>query len=171
MERYASHMVSKIRGSGQSLLSIIKDVLDVSKIEAGHMLIEHAPFFHDDVIDKLASSMGIDVGSKEVGLIILPPTAGISKVMGDALRLEQVLINLTSNAIKFTHARQVELSITLLSSHEEKITLQFLVKDTGIGIATEAHREVFSPFTQADRSTTRRFVGTGLGLSISRQLV
>lgn len=171
LDHNARDMVNKIRTSGRSLLGIINDVLDVSKIEAGHMVIEQTPFRLDDVMDNLASSMGIAAGNKGIELIIQAPPAGISAVMGDSLRLEQVLVNLTSNAIKFTDTGRVELSTELLSRHEEKITLRFCVKDTGIGIAPEAQSKVFSPFTQADSSTTRRFGGTGLGLAICRQLV
>lgn len=171
LDRDANDMVSKIQASGRSLLGIINDVLDVSKIEAGHMVIEKLPFRLDEVIDKLADSMSVAASGKQIKLIVQAPPAGVSDVIGDALRLEQVLMNLSSNAIKFTERGQVEVSITLLSRQEEKIQLRFSVKDSGIGIADEVQAEVFSPFIQADSSTTRRFGGTGLGLTICRQLV
>jgi PAS domain S-box-containing protein len=164
-------MVRKIRTSGRMLLGIINDILDVSKIEAGHLLIEQAPFRLDDVIGNVAITMGIAAGDKDIQLIIQPLPAGISSVMGDALRLEQVLNNLTSNAIKFTQSGRVEVGVALLSQREDEIVLRFCVLDTGIGIAPELQSEVFSAFTQADSSTTRRFGGTGLGLTICRQLV
>ena len=164
-------MVHKIRASGRSLLSISNDILDVSKIEAGHMVMEQAPFRLADVIDSLAASMGLAVGNKNIELVIQPLPAGIVMVRGDALRLGQVLTNLTSNAIKFTTAGRVELHTDLLSHNDEEIVLRFSVQDTGIGIAPALQDEVFSAFTQADSSTTRRFGGTGLGLTISRQLV
>jgi PAS domain S-box-containing protein len=167
----AHDLVRKIRTSGRSLLGIINDVLDVSKIEAGHMAIECTPFRMGDVMDNLASAMGVAAGNKNIEIIIQPLPAGISAVKGDALRLEQVLTNLASNAIKFTHAGQVELRTELLSVHEDTLILRFSVVDTGIGIAPALQNEVFSAFTQADGSTTRRFGGTGLGLTISRQLV
>jgi len=167
----AHGMVRKIVASGRMLLNIINDILDVSKIEAGHLLIERAPFRLNDVIDNLAVTMGLTVADKNIHLIIQPLPAGVSSVMGDALRLEQVLNNLTSNAIKFTHVGQVELRIALVSRDDEKIVLRFAVHDTGIGIPPELQGEVFSAFTQADTSTTRRFGGTGLGLTICRQLV
>jgi len=167
----ARGMVRKIVASGRMLLSIINDILDVSKIEAGHLAIEQAPFRLNDVIDNLAVTMGLAVADKNIQLIIQPLPAGISSVLGDALRLEQVLNNLTSNAIKFTHVGRVELRISLVSRDEENIVLRFAVHDTGIGIAPELQSEVFSAFTQADSSTTRRFGGTGLGLTICRQLV
>lgn len=164
-------MVRKIRTSGRSLLGIINDILDVSKIEAGHLVIEQAPFRLDDVIDSLAASMGLAAGNKNIELVIQALPVGISMVQGDALRLGQVLTNLTSNAIKFTPSGRVELRCDLLSQDDEKIVLRFCVQDTGIGIAPKLQNEVFSAFTQADTSTTRRFGGTGLGLTICRQLV
>ena len=167
----AHSMVRKIRTSGRMLLGIINDILDVSKIDAGHLVLEQAPFRLDDVIGNVAITMGIAAGDKDIQLIIQPSPSGISSVVGDALRLEQVLNNLTSNAIKFTQSGRVELSIALLSQLEDNIVLRFSVQDTGIGIAPELQSEVFSAFTQADSSTTRRFGGTGLGLTICRQLV
>jgi len=167
----AHSMVRKIRTSGRMLLGIVNDILDVSKIEAGHLVLEKASFRLDDIISNVAITMGIAAGDKDIQLIIQPSPAGISSVVGDALRLEQVLNNLTSNAIKFTQHGRVELSIALLSQLEDNVVLRFSVQDTGIGIATELQSEVFSAFTQADSSTTRRFGGTGLGLTICRQLV
>ncbi|PRC94343.1 PAS domain S-box protein [Solimicrobium silvestre] len=167
----AHNMVHKIRKSGRMLLGIINDILDVSKIDAGHMVIEQAPFKLGDVVDNIASSMGVILGDKDIQLIIQPPPAGILSLIGDALRLEQILNNLTSNAIKFTHEGRVELCISLQSQNEKHVVLRFCVKDTGVGIPLELQTAVFSAFTQADSSTTRRFGGTGLGLTICRQLV
>lgn len=166
-----NNMVRKIRASGRLLLGIVNDILDVSKIEAGHMMIEQAQFRLDDVIENIAAIMGIAAGDKDIQLIIHPMPAGISSLLGDALRLEQILNNLTSNAIKFTQQGQVELRITMLSRDALNVVLRFAVTDTGIGIAPEHQNEVFSAFNQADTSTTRRFGGTGLGLTICRQLV
>ncbi|EGF30330.1 two-component system sensor protein [Oxalobacteraceae bacterium IMCC9480] len=171
LERDAGAMVAKIRNSGRMLLGIINDILDVSKIDAGHMVIEHAQFQLADVIDNLAGSMGIAAGDKHLELLIRPLPAGVTLLTGDALRLEQVLVNLTSNAIKFTAAGRVELRVALAGRSEDRLTLRFSVLDTGIGIAPELQDDVFSAFTQADSSTTRRFGGTGLGLTICRQLV
>jgi|GEM_PF-896344 len=167
----AQNMVRKIRASGRSLLAIINDILDVSKIEAGRMIIEKTQFNLDDVIDSIASTMGVAAGDKDIQLIIRPLPKGISHVVGDPLRLEQLLSNLTSNAIKFTHAGRVELHIDLMSRSDENIVLRFRVQDTGIGITPEKQIDVFSAFTQADSTTTRRFGGTGLGLTICQQLV
>jgi CheY-like chemotaxis protein len=115
--------------------------------------------------------LGVAVGEKDIQLIIQPPPQGVFTLIGDALRLEQVLINLSINAIKFTSIGQVEVRTELLSRDSEQIFLRFSVRDTGIGIAPELQSGVFAAFTQADSSTTRRFGGTGLGLTICRQLV
>ncbi|MDP1999444.1 MAG: response regulator, partial [Rhodoferax sp.] len=171
LELEADHMVRQIRASGRMLLRLISDILDVSKIEAGQMMIEQAPFRLPDVIDNLAVILGLAVGEKDIKLVIQPPPAGVFSVVGDALRLEQVLLNLSINAIKFTSAGKVELVTELLSSGREELVLRFCVRDTGIGITPELQSSVFAPFTQADSSTTRRFGGTGLGLTICRQLV
>ena len=171
LEREASAMVTKIRSSGRLLLGIINDILDVSKIDAGHMLIEQVPFRLADLIDNIASSMGIAAGDKPLELLIRPLPDGITVLTGDVLRLEQVLVNLTSNAIKFTASGQVALRVELVTRCEDQLTLRFSVRDTGIGIALALQEDVFSAFTQADSSTTRRFGGTGLGLTICRKLV
>jgi PAS domain S-box-containing protein len=171
LERDASAMVTKIRSAGRMLLGIINDILDVSKIEAGHMVIEQVQFRLTDLIDNIAGSMGIAAGDKHLELLIRPLPDGVILLTGDALRLEQVLVNLTSNAIKFTANGQVELRVEIVSRSNDPLTLRFSVRDTGIGIALALQSDVFSAFTQADSSTTRRFGGTGLGLTICRKLV
>ncbi len=171
--RDAHGMVLKIRAAGRRLLGIINDILDVSKIEAGRMELEHAPFRLGDVIDNVASTMGMAAGDKNIELVVEqePGGCGGGSFMGDALRLEQVLINLASNAIKFTSAGQVVLRVQELERNEGRVRMRFSLTDTGIGIAPELQHEVFTAFSQADSSTTRRFGGTGLGLTICRQLV
>ena len=164
-------MVHKIRASGRMLLGLITGILDVSKIEAGQMEIEQVPFRLGDVMENLSIALGVVVGDKDIELTVSPPPARVVTVVGDALRLEQVLINLCSNAIKFTSAGRVEVRIDLLSSDAENPMLRFCVQDTGIGISPELQNSVFAAFTQADNSITRRFGGTGLGLTICRQLV
>lgn len=171
LDREGLEMMRKIRAAGQSLLGIINDVLDVSKIEAGHMSIEQAPFRLAEVIEKIAASMGVAAHDKPIEVRIGPLPDGVDQVLGDALRLEQVLVNLTSNAIKFTAQGTVELSSALESRDGDAAVLRFSVRDTGIGIAPEVQESIFSAFAQADTSTTRRFGGTGLGLTICRQLV
>jgi PAS domain S-box-containing protein len=167
----ASAMLVKIRTSGRSLLGIINDVLDVSKIEAGAMVVEHAWLRLQEVIDSVAATMGVAVGEKPVQLIVRPLPPGLSSIKGDALRLEQLLVNLTSNAIKFTMQGHVELSVQPERAVDGARMLRFSVTDTGIGIAQSLQEAVFTPFTQADSSTTRRFGGSGLGLTICKKMV
>ncbi len=162
-------MVQKIRNAGRSLLGIINDILDFSKIEAGRMEIEHAPFRLGDVLENVATIMGTAVGDKAIELIVGPVPAGQQFLKGDALRLEQVLINLTGNAIKFTEAGEV--SLTVSPANGQAGSLCFAVRDSGIGIPADMQTEIFSAFSQADNSTTRRFGGTGLGLTITRRIV
>ena len=167
----ANELVRKIRGAGQSLLGIINDILDFSKIESGKLEIEQTSFHLDEVIDNLATIMAASAGAKELELIIAPPPKKLGQLRGDALRLGQVLINLTSNAIKFTERGHVNLLISVVEENEHRVTLHFAVHDSGIGIAPEVQQKIFAPFSQADGSISRRFGGTGLGLTISHKLV
>ena len=167
----ASAMLVKIRTSGRSLLGIINDVLDVSKIEAGAMVVEHTWLRLQDVIDSVAATMGVAVGDKPVQLLVRPLPPGLSSIKGDALRLEQLLVNLTSNAIKFTMQGHVELAVQPERTVDGARMLRFSVTDTGIGIAQALQDAIFTPFTQADSSTTRRFGGSGLGLTICKKMV
>jgi signal transduction histidine kinase/CheY-like chemotaxis protein len=166
----AADLVRKIRNAGRSLQAIINDILDLSKIEAGRLEIERVPFDLSDVLDNLASIMAASAGDKDVELTIAPPPR-IGQLVGDALRLEQVLINLTGNAIKFTTRGAVGIGLTLLEHADNRAVLRFAVVDTGIGIAEDKLQHIFSAFSQADTSTTRRFGGSGLGLTICRYLV
>jgi len=167
----ASAMLQKIRIAGRSLLGIINDILDVSKIEAGAMVIEQSWFQLQDVIDAVATTMGVGVADKRIALLVhpLPPMA--ARAMGDALRLEQLLVNLTSNAIKFTESGRVELAVDAREMPDGQAELTFSVTDTGIGVEPAQQENIFSSFTQADNSTTRRFGGSGLGLTICKQIV
>ncbi|WP_171013471.1 response regulator [Chitinivorax sp. B] len=171
LDNDSAELVKKIRGAGRSLQSIINDILDVSKIDAGRLEIEHTPFRLTDVLDDLASIMGANLGNKDLELVIAPPPEIGVQLLGDALRLEQILINLTGNAIKFTESGSVKVGITLLAREDNTVTLRFSVADTGIGIPLEKQTQIFNAFSQADTSTTRRFGGTGLGLTICRHLV
>ncbi len=164
-------LVRKIHLAGRTLLGIINHILDISKIEAGRLEVEHSPFRLSDVIDSIATIMSINAGDKALELVIGPPPPGTGHLVGDALRLEQVLVNLTGNAIKFTERGKVALHTSLVRRDAEQATLRFSVTDTGIGIPADKIDDVFSAFTQADTSTTRRYGGTGLGLTICRQLV
>lgn len=164
-------LVKKIRNAGRSLQTIINDILDFSKIEAGRLDIEEAPLQLDALLDNLASIMSANVGEKDVELVIAPAPDVGGELHGDMLRLEQILVNLTGNAIKFTGQGVVKVGIALLERSPESARLRFSVTDTGIGIPPEKQAHVFSAFAQADTSTTRQFGGTGLGLAICRQLV
>jgi signal transduction histidine kinase/CheY-like chemotaxis protein len=166
----AADLVRKIRNAGRSLQAIINDILDLSKIEAGRLEIERVPFDLSDVLDNLASIMAASAGDKDVELTIAPPPR-IGQLVGDSLRLEQVLINLTGNAIKFTTRGAVSIGLTLLEHNDNHAVLRFAVIDTGIGIPEDKLAHIFSAFSQADTSTTRRFGGSGLGLTICRYLV
>lgn len=160
-----------IHQSATGLLGIINDILDFSKIEAGKLEIEHSPFNLDDVIENLARVVSLKAEEKGLELLFSFPVDIPRLLYGDSLRLGQVLINLCTNAIKFTDYGEV-----LICAHHEilennKIRLHFQVKDTGIGMSEEQIAHLFVPFSQADASTTRRFGGTGLGLAISKHLV
>ena len=167
----AAAMVRKIRAAGADLLSIIDDILDFSKIEAGHQIVEGIDFDMFDVLEQLGALMSSYAGNKQIELVISPPPHNTRFLIGDPVRLKQVLLNLTGNAIKFTPSGQVVVEISDMSSVADLVVLHFSVRDTGIGIDIEQQLQVFQPFTQADSTTTRRFGGTGLGLSISQSLV
>ena len=169
LESEAQQLVQKIHTAGRSLLMIINDILDFSKIEAGRLDIEHAPFRLSALLDELADMI---MASPHKNLeLIISPCSSVDTVIGDKQRIQQVLLNLLSNALKFTAEGEVELRVELLSADAEQLTLTFSVRDTGIGIAAEKQAEIFSAFTQADASISRRYGGSGLGLAISRQLV
>ncbi|WP_373975663.1 CHASE domain-containing protein [Chitinibacter sp. SCUT-21] len=164
-------LVRKISQSGRTLLGIINDILDFSKIEQGHLELENVTFRLQEVMDNLSTIMSSSVGNKPIEVIISPLPDELKLLSGDPLRLEQVLINLISNAIKFTERGHVLVSTRIISAQDTSLLLRFTVQDTGIGIPLEKQTSIFAPFTQADTSTTRQFGGTGLGLAISRQLV
>ncbi len=166
----ARQLVQKIHSAGTSLLAIINDILDFSKIEAGRLEIELSPFHLPELVDQLSELMASFAHDKSLELIIML-SPGIDRLIGDGLRIQQVLLNLVSNAIKFTEQGEVELCIEGISETDAYIKLRFEVRDTGIGISTEKQRDIFSAFTQADTSISRRFGGTGLGLAICKQLV
>ena len=170
-DREAAAMLQKIRVAGRSLLGIINDILDVSKIEAGAMVLESSWFSLQDVIDTVAATMGVTVGDKPIDLLVAPLPIMAAQVLGDALRLEQLLVNLTSNAIKFTEHGCVSLAVEARLQGDGSAELTFRVTDSGIGIAQSQQDKIFAPFTQADTSTTRRYGGSGLGLTICKRIV
>ncbi|MBW8846281.1 MAG: response regulator [Burkholderiales bacterium] len=163
-------LLDKISGASRSLLDVINAVLDLSKIEAGEMALEVAPFDPRALLQDIASLFQPQAEAKGVTLVLdladeLPPL-----LLGDAARLRQIVNNLVSNAIKFTAEGQVRLAARCADAAAQPVTLEFAIEDSGIGIPADALSRIFTPFTQADSSTSRRYGGTGLGLSIVRQL-
>ena len=162
---------NKAEGAALSLLGLLNDILDFSKIDAGKMTLEVHSFRLDKLMRDLSVIVSANLGNKPVEVLFdIDPTTP-KALLGDALRLQQVLINLASNAVKFTAAGEVVVSIRPLARTPTHTTLLFSVRDSGIGIAPEKQQHIFSGFSQAEASTTRRFGGTGLGLSISRKLL
>jgi|GEM_PF-1932301 len=157
--------------SSQNLLGILNDILDFSKIEADRMEIEKAPFDLDVLLDNLRNLFEIRAHAKELDFAIDVPAGIPRNLIGDALRLQQILANLLSNAIKFTEHGGVFLSVSLKQCVGTQVLLSFSVKDTGIGITKADRDKLFQPFSQVDGSITRRFGGTGLGLAISHKLL
>ncbi len=163
--------LSKVQGAASSLLGIINDILDFSKIEAGKLEIEEIEFGLDAVLERLADAIGVQAEKKHLEFLIRHDVSLPPRLIGDPLRLGQVLLNLCGNALKFTETGEVELSFQRLNASATELTLQISVRDTGIGMAPELLGRLFQKFTQADESSTRRFGGTGLGLVISKHLV
>lgn len=166
-----SDYADKITRASITLLSVINDILDFSKIEAGKLDIEQEAFLLNDVVMNLTNLFALRAEEKGIELFFDVDSEIPDTLMGDSLRIEQVLVNLIQNAIKFTDTGQVLVRIALLRQESGYTKLQFSVVDTGIGIDPEQLKRLFQPFTQADASHTRLHGGTGLGLSISRQLV
>lgn len=166
--------VTKTEGAAKSLLGLLNSILDFSKMEAGKMELDPQPFRLDRLMRDLAVVLSANVGTKNIEVLYeidpgLPPC-----LLGDAMRLQQVLINLAGNAVKFTSVGQVVISIKLdaaLAESPEVAQVVFAVQDSGIGIAPENQAKIFTGFSQAEASTSRRFGGTGLGLAISQRLV
>jgi osomolarity two-component system sensor histidine kinase TcsA len=164
-------MASAVQQSGQSLLDIVNDILDLAKIEAGRLVLHYAPFDPRILVEEsvgllaaAAATQGIEIRTNIDKQ--LPPS-----LIGDAARIKQVLLNLLGNAVKFTTHGSVDVSIELVDRSDQVATLKFTVKDTGVGIRDAAKSHLFTPFRQGDTSNSRRFGGTGLGLAISRDLV
>ena len=163
--------LSKIDRSAHSLLGIINDILDFSKIEAGKLTVEHIGFDLEEVFDNLTSIVGTRAHEKGLEVLFRVGPETPTHLVGDPLRLQQVLVNLCSNAVKFTERGEVVVSVSSLRVDGREVELEFAVSDTGIGMTPDQQARLFRPFTQADSSTTRKFGGTGLGLSICVRLV
>ena len=162
--------VTKTYNAANSLLGIINDILDFSKIEAGKMEMESVPFVLEEVFDNLSSLMTVKTREKGLEFLVsIAPDVPLGLV-GDSLRLGQILVNLANNAVKFTEQGEVLVKTKLLTRDEEQVTLHFSVHDTGIGMDEEQMGRLFQAFSQADSSTTRKFGGSGLGLTISKKL-
>ncbi|KJU86375.1 multi-sensor hybrid histidine kinase [Candidatus Magnetobacterium bavaricum] len=162
--------IRKIQQSGQHLLGIINDTLDFSKIEAGRLYIEAIDFELSMVLDNLVTLLGERVSEKGLELIIDIDRDVPGTLIGDPLRLGQILINYSNNAVKFTQEGEIVVSIKVMQEDEDGLLLRFEVKDTGIGLTLEQQNKLFQSFQQADATTTRKYGGTGLGLAISKRL-
>ncbi len=163
--------LTKIHDAARNLLGIINDILDFSKIEAGEMTIERIPFSLPKVIADLSAVTQPLIANKPVRLSFSLPENMPDELVGDPLRLRQVLLNLVNNAVKFTAEGEVRLSCSVKEARDDGLTLHFAVEDTGIGIPENALQRLFTSFQQVDGSITRKYGGSGLGLAISRQLV
>ncbi|SCA56849.1 putative Signal transduction histidine kinase [Candidatus Terasakiella magnetica] len=163
--------VSKVLSSGNLLLDIINDILDFSKIEAGKLDFENIEFNLDDVFEEVFTLININALKKGLKLSLDRKSDVRHHLIGDPLRLKQILINIASNAVKFTHKGEITFVLDEVKRDSDKIKLQFSITDTGVGLSEEQAEKLFSSFSQADTSTTRQYGGTGLGLSICKKLV
>ena len=163
---------AKIDTSAKSLLNLINDILDFSKIEAGKMQMEIVPFNLDETMEKLAGLITVKAAAKEDLEVLFRMDPKIPNTLkGDPLRLNQVLVNLGNNAVKFTEKGHILVSVDMLKIQKNQVVLKFCVTDSGIGMTPEQQKKLFKMFSQADSSTTRKYGGTGLGLAISKRLV
>jgi signal transduction histidine kinase len=174
-------VLGKLDSASHLLLNLINDLLDFSKIEAGKMELESMPFTIDEVLNNLSELVMAEAGEKDLDILYQTSSDIPEHLIGDPLRLGQVLLNLLNNALKFTEKGHILLAVEVMKQPQYKhnirhfksksICLKFIISDTGIGIKTDDINKLFSSFTQADNSTTRKFGGTGLGLSICKQLI
>jgi len=163
--------IQRVRSSADLLMGILNDILDFSKIEAGKLDIDTVDFDLDDVVRSVSEIVGVRAREQSLILSTEVATDVPPRLRGDPLRLQQVLLNLMGNAVKFTARGRVALHVDPVASSGDGLRLRFTVQDTGLGMTADQMSRLFQPFTQADASTSRRFGGTGLGLAISRQLV
>ncbi len=163
--------LSAIRSSADLLLQVVNDILDFSKIESGRLDLEETPFDLRELVERASDAVALQANAKGVELVVHLSPAKPTTLLGDPGRLQQVLVNLLNNAVKFTDKGQVLLRVRAESEQPERVALTFAVEDTGIGIAEEKQVLIFEAFRQSDGSTTRQYGGTGLGLSIAEALV
>jgi PAS domain S-box-containing protein len=164
-------LLRKMRGASKSLMAVIDDVLDLSKIEAGQLQIDRSEFSLQSLLDDLRGLMALSAHDRTLELVMRCDAGLPDQLDGDLMRLRQVLNNLLSNALKFTTVGEVVLQVSLLARQPGRLRLRFAVRDSGIGIPVAEQERLFQPFMQGDASITRRYGGTGLGLVISRRLV
>ena len=162
--------LQKIKGAGEHLLAIINEILDFSKIEAGKLHIEQTPFELNHLIQEVTDLIDQRAKAKNLMLQVEISEQIPQQLIGDPLRLKQILLNYASNAIKFTDTGHITLRVTMPHMNTEAVQLRFSVQDTGIGLTVEQQQHLFQSFQQADASTTRKYGGTGLGLAISQRL-
>ena len=162
--------LEKIQSSSQHLLGIINDILDISKIEAGKLVIERTDFELERVLDNVASLIADKIATKGLELIVDVADDVPGSLVGDPLRLGQILVNYANNAVKFTEKGEVAIRVRVVEAGHDGVLLRFEVRDTGIGLSSEQRARLFRSFEQADSSTTRKYGGTGLGLVISKRL-
>ncbi len=167
-----SEYIHKVDISAKALLRIIDDILDFSKIEAGKLQLEYSPLFLEETIAQVADAVNVKLRKKKEVELITQIDPLIPQILsGDGLRLRQVLLNLTDNAAKFTEKGEIKISAKLLKFENSRVELAFRIEDSGIGMSEDQLQRIFSPFQQADISTTRKFGGTGLGLTICKRII
>jgi len=171
LDKQQRNYIEKVHRSAENLLGIINDILDFSKIEAGKLTLEKIEFRLEDVLDNLASLVGMKAEDKALELLFDTPEDVPTALVGDPMRLGQVLANLGSNAVKFTQSGEIVVGVEKVAEDDAGVELHFRVKDSGIGMTPEQCSRLFQSFSQADTSTTRKYGGTGLGLAISKNLV
>ncbi|NRR32877.1 response regulator [Oxalobacteraceae bacterium] len=162
---------AKAEAAARALLGLLNDILDFSKVEAGKLALDPHPFSIDKLLRELAVILSANVGGKDIEVLFQIDPALPQWVVGDALRLQQILLNLAGNAIKFTGRGEVVLDVRLVAQSAKGLSIAFAIRDTGIGISAEQREHIFEGFSQAEASTARRYGGTGLGLAISQRLV
>ncbi|WP_176140774.1 ATP-binding protein [Pseudoxanthomonas indica] len=170
LDREQKQMLDMANDSAQAMLQILDDILDYSRIEAGRLSITHAAFDPRTLLDSVAGLFSAKVREKSLKLYLVSDWRVAGQLMGDSVRIRQILTNLISNAVKFTEQGSITVTMSLVDHKRTNQVISFAVEDTGIGIERESLKRLFQPFVQAEQSTTRRFGGTGLGLAISRRL-
>jgi signal transduction histidine kinase/CheY-like chemotaxis protein len=171
LNRRQRDYADKIKLSAQVLRALIDDILDFSKIEAGALQLEQAPFSLDAILSTTAQIVSVNKRDKPIEVLFEVAQDIPDELIGDALRLQQILMNLTGNAVKFTERGEIVVSVHCIAQEAGRVTLRFIVRDTGIGIRPEQLERIFEIFSQADASTCREYGGTGIGLAISARLI